>query len=174
MHTSKEDVAPSKTPKDASTANNSIIQKPVQTFMELVHTKYGQAFNRSKLKRFLKRFGQFPDKFRPVIWRYLLQLPENNNACIALLGKGVHPAWKDLRDKYPLKSEKTFRTIERVISVLSFWSPLFSDMENLPTMVYPFTQVFPDVLASVETIMSIIGMHPIRRPNPSKFLPRMV
>jgi hypothetical protein len=29
-------------------------------------------------------------------------------------------------------------------------------------------------LASVETIMSIIGMHPIRRPNPSKFLPRMV
>lgn len=96
--------------------------EPVVSFLELVETRHDQWFNKPKLKVFLKRFGGYPDKYRPMIWKFLLQLPENNEAQTALLCKGVNIAWKGLRDLYPLKSEKSVKAVEKyfIFRVLVF------------------------------------------------------
>lgn len=56
------------------------------------------------LKTLLKRHGAFPEKHRPMIWRFLLKLPYNRASYEALAAKGVHPAYADLYDRYPIKS----------------------------------------------------------------------
>ena len=37
-------------------------------------------FNMPKLKRMLKQYGEFPEKYRPLTWKYLLKLPLNKEA----------------------------------------------------------------------------------------------
>ena len=40
----------------------------------------GISLNENKLRSFLKRFKVFPDRHRPLIWKYLLGLPCNGEA----------------------------------------------------------------------------------------------
>ena len=37
-------------------------------------------FNIPKLKRMLKQYGEFPEMYRPLTWKYLLKLPLNKEA----------------------------------------------------------------------------------------------
>ncbi len=51
--------------------------------------------------------------FRMFIWRSLLRLPENHAAYAALVDKGTHPAYDKLHEKYPIKSRKLLRVLQR-------------------------------------------------------------
>ena len=50
---------------------------------------------------------------RSFIWRSLLHLPENHSAYSALLEKGTHPAYVNISTKYPIKSQKLLRVLQR-------------------------------------------------------------
>ena len=95
---------------EASSIDSAI---PKVSFLELIETRHESWFTRPKLKQFLHRFGTYPDKYRPLIWKYLLQVPENQDVHTALMLKGTHIAWKNLRDLYPLKSERSMKAVER-------------------------------------------------------------
>jgi hypothetical protein len=67
----------------------------------------------SKLVQILKCYGEYPARYRMFIWKLLLKLPENYESYGALIEKGVHPAFIDLHKKYPIKSQKCNRLLER-------------------------------------------------------------
>jgi hypothetical protein len=53
--------------------------------------------------------------FRMFIWRSLLQLPENHAAFCSLVDKGTHSAFVRLHEKYPIKSRKLLRVLQRLV-----------------------------------------------------------
>ena len=67
----------------------------------------------SKLVQILKCYGEYPLRYRMFIWKLLLKLPENYESYGSLIEKGVHPAFIDLHKKYPIKSQKCNRLLER-------------------------------------------------------------
>jgi hypothetical protein len=95
------------------------------------------------LKKMLECYGEYPEKYRVLVWRFLLQLPNNSEAYTGLYNKGVHSAWAQLHKKYPVKSQALFSKLERVLSSLAYWSPIFGEVEYLPIIVFPFVKICP-------------------------------
>jgi len=50
---------------------------------------------------------------RMFIWRSLLHLPENHAAFSSLTDKGLHSAYMCLQERYPIKSHKLQRGLQR-------------------------------------------------------------
>ncbi|KAJ3223877.1 TBC1 domain member 31 [Clydaea vesicula] len=92
--------------------------QPNKTFFELIESKKETSeFNKKKLKKFLKQFGGFPSEHRVLIWRYLLKLPENRQSYEALVTKPNHPTFNDFRKKYPIKSDRLAKAMERILPI---------------------------------------------------------
>lgn len=70
-----------------------------------------------KLVRILKCYNEYPARYRLFIWKLLLKLPENYESYASFVERGTHPAYYDLAKKYPLKSQKCIRLLER----FQFW-----------------------------------------------------
>nr|KAJ3421654.1 TBC1 domain member 31 [Polyrhizophydium stewartii] len=84
-------------------------------------------------------------------------LPENRAGYEALLDQGVHPVFKDFRKRFPLRSDRAAKSMERVLSCLAFWSPIFENLEYLPSMVFPFVMLFSnDMFSGFEVAMTVI------------------
>ncbi|XP_041376206.1 TBC1 domain family member 31-like [Gigantopelta aegis] len=95
-----------------------------------------------KLCNILKGYGEYPAKYRMFIWRSVLHLPENHAAYGALVDKGSHPAYSKLHEVYPIKSRKLLRVLQRILSALAHWSPIFGETQYLPTLAFPFVKLF--------------------------------
>lgn len=127
--------------------------------------------NRKRLVGSLKCNGSYPRKYRVLVWRFLLRLPKNEDAFRALVRKGKHASFSRLRDEYPLKDDRLFRRLHRVLSALAFWCPAFGEISYLPAIVYPFVKIFRENdLAAFEASMSIMlhwcGDYLFNLPNP--------
>ena len=72
----------------------------------------------------------------------LLKLPENYESYASLIERGTHPAYADLASKYPVKSQKCIRLLERTLSALAHWSPIFAECDYLPLLIFPFVKLF--------------------------------
>ena len=113
--------------------------------------------NVQRIQALLKSRGCLPKKYRTLIWRFLLQLPENQDSFTALLGKGIHPAYIDLPARYPLRDSRVLRKLQLVLSALAYWSPMCGELEYLPSTVFPFVRVFEaDDLGAFEISMSVL------------------
>jgi len=105
----------------------------------------------------LKQYGEFPEKYRTLTWKYLLGLPLNKESYSNLIRKGVHPAYKSLHKKYPISSYKLYNKLVRTLSALGFWCPVFLDVDYFPSVVFPFIKVIPnDDLLVFELIMALV------------------
>ena len=62
--------------------------------------------NKKKLKYLLKNYGEYPEKYRLLIWRFLLQLPENIEAYQSLVMKGPHASTVSLSEQYPISDRR--------------------------------------------------------------------
>ncbi len=124
-----------------------------------------------KLKSFLAKNDLYPSRYRPLIWRFLLRLPENTVAFSHLVQRGVHPAYEDLYDHYPIPSQKLFQRLQNLCSQATHWAGILGDAPYLPALAFPFTLVYgSDELASLETVMTIMmywgfSWH-VTHPNP--------
>ena len=115
--------------------------------------------NREKLLSILKGYGEYPAKYRVFIWRSLLELPENHSAYSSLLEKGTHPAYISLHQQYPIKSRKLLRVLQRALSALAQWTPLFGEMQYLPGLVFPFVKMFQNnQLITFEILATVLSM----------------
>ncbi|KAJ3008178.1 TBC1 domain member 31, partial [Thoreauomyces humboldtii] len=113
--------------------------------------------NDQKLKRFLLYYGSYPEKYRTLIWRVLARLPENRASYEALLEAGTHRSWKDFRTAFPVRSDRVAQSMERVLSALACWSPVYQGMEVLPAMVFPFVKMFlADMFAGFEIVVTVL------------------
>ncbi|XP_037129903.1 TBC1 domain family member 31 [Syngnathus acus] len=117
---------------------------------------YG-GLNKTRLVGLLKAFGEYPAKYRMFVWRSLLCLPENYTAYNSLTEKGVHAAYLSLHDKYPIKSQKLQRGLQRVLSALSHWSSIFGEAEYLPLLAFPFVKLFQNnALLCFEVVATVL------------------
>jgi hypothetical protein len=76
---------------------------------------------RDTLKRHLYHFGQFPDQYRTLIWRYLLKCPENVDLFQALIAKGTHPLAETLvKQKLTIEDDKEEASMIQSLSLVTF------------------------------------------------------
>jgi hypothetical protein len=74
-----------------------------------------------------KKFGEFPTKYRPVIWARLLQLPANTANWTELHSKGFHPSITTMQLCDPIIQQ----ALDSVMSALVYWTPLLKDIHYL-------------------------------------------
>lgn len=105
----------------------------------------------------MKEFGEYPQKYRPVIWRTLLQLPQNSKVFMDLVARGYHPCVENYDKLYPLYDNKSLRNLKKIISCLSYWTKVFGQIDYMPTLVYPFLSIFKnDSTLTFELIATIL------------------
>jgi len=76
----------------------------------------------------LDHFGEFPNKYRLLTWKYLLQLPLNSKAFNALVQNGIHTAYRNLGQTY--NGKKLFK-LQKIMSALAVWCPLVAHLDFL-------------------------------------------
>ncbi|KAM7382539.1 hypothetical protein PAMP_002266 [Pampus punctatissimus] len=119
-----------------------ILRPPAGSTAEDKENELPAGLNKKRLVALLKAFGEYPAKYRMFVWRSLLCLPENHAAYSSLTDKGLHSAFLTLHDKYPIKSHKLQRGLQRVLSALSHWASIFGEVEYLPLVAFPFVKLF--------------------------------
>ena len=56
-----------------------------------------------------------------------------------------------------MKNDRLARAMEKVMSCLTYWSPVFENLDYLPMFLYPFMRVFGgDLFSCFESVMAII------------------
>ncbi|KAM9353380.1 TBC1 domain family member 31 [Symphorus nematophorus] len=119
-----------------------IIRPPAGSTADDKENELPAGLNKKRLVALLKAFGEYPAKYRMFVWRSLLCLPENHAAYSSLTDKGLHSAYLTLHDKYPIKSHKLQRGLQRVLSALAHWAAIFGEVEYLPLVAFPFVKLF--------------------------------
>ncbi|RNF12897.1 hypothetical protein TraAM80_00055 [Trypanosoma rangeli] len=133
---------------------NELSQRP---FLD----RASRAANMKYLKRLLMSYGMFPEKFRSLIWRFLLQLSERRFTApqyTQLLSKGTHRSVHSLLRPFPLANKKMRTAMENVLSILAWHVPFFAVIHFLPMIVYPFLQVYgDDIQSTVEVVLVVLS-----------------
>ncbi|XP_027540285.1 TBC1 domain family member 31 isoform X2 [Neopelma chrysocephalum] len=113
--------------------------------------------NKKRLRALLKGFGEYPAKYRMFVWRSLLQLPENHLAFSSLIDKGTHNAFVNIHNKYPIKSRKLLRVLQRTLSALAHWSAIFAETPYIPLLAFPFVKLFQNnPLICFEVVATVV------------------
>ncbi|NXK37038.1 TBC31 protein, partial [Piprites chloris] len=113
--------------------------------------------NKKRLRALLKGFGEYPAKYRMFVWRSLLQLPENHLAFSSLIDKGTHSAFVNIHNKYPIKSRKLLRVLQRTLSALAHWSAIFAETPYIPLLAFPFVKLFQNnPLICFEVVATVV------------------
>ncbi|XP_041798537.1 TBC1 domain family member 31 isoform X2 [Chelmon rostratus] len=128
--------------RPAKTSGRRTLRPPAGSTAEDKENELPAGLNKKRLVALLKAFGEYPAKYRMFVWRSLLCLPENHAAYSSLTDKGLHPAYVTLHDKYPIKSHKLQRGLQRVLSALAHWAAIFGEVEYLPLVTFPFVKLF--------------------------------
>ncbi|XP_062320828.1 TBC1 domain family member 31 [Osmerus eperlanus] len=133
------------------------LRPPAFSMAEDKENDLPDGLNKKRLVALLKAFGEYPAKYRMFVWRSLLRLPENHAAFSSLTDKGLHPAYASLQERYPIKSHKLQRGLQRVLSALAHWSAIFGETDYLPLVAFPFVKLFQNnPLVCFEVVATVI------------------
>lgn len=122
----------------------------------------------SRLKTILAEYGEYPTKYRRIIWKTILQLPDNTKAFTELLKKGTHPSCQSLDESIPLRDVTTLRNLKKILSCLAHWCRVFSQYPSpnsnqmnrtsfLPAFVFPFVKLFENnSIVAFETVATVL------------------
>ncbi|XP_072760455.1 TBC1 domain family member 31 [Anoplolepis gracilipes] len=130
----------------------------ISDHLEYVKQSMKQELDIERLTSILKEFGEFPDKYRTLIWSTILKLPANKNAYLALASKVTHGKLTSntLKD-YPLADRSKASLLTMTMDCLLQWCPLLIQSSFLPNLIFPFLVVFQkDPLLAFELILSIL------------------
>ena len=122
-------------------------------------TPHSTKINHCSLKQILHVKSSYPDASRPLIWRFLLQLPNNLDSFAGLYQRGTHPDLVPLfaSIRRPNQTQTEFSRTERVTSALCYWSSLLSKVDYLHEIVNPFINVYPgDDISCFEAVMALV------------------
>ncbi|KYM96803.1 PREDICTED: TBC1 domain family member 31 [Cyphomyrmex costatus] len=126
--------------------------------LEYVRQSMKQELNMKRLMPILKEFGEYPEKYRTLIWSTILKLPANKNAYIALASKVTRGKFAlDTLRSLPLADKSKASLLTMTIDCLLQWCPLLTQCLFLPNLIFPFLMTFQkDPLLSFELILSIL------------------
>jgi Rab-GTPase-TBC domain len=108
----------------------------------------------------LKEFGEFPDKYRPMIWKTILKLPSNAESFGLLLKRGPHSCVTNFEKRYSLVDQRALSFLKKTISCLAHWTVVFGYVNYLPKFVFPFLKMCKgDLLLCFELIATLLSNH---------------
>lgn len=108
----------------------------------------------------MKEFGSYPDKYRALIWKSVLQLPLNYATFARLVCSKLHSCVENYREKFSLCDRKTQKGLIKVVSCIAHWTPMFGYLNYLPKFVFPFLKVTSgDLLMCFEIVATLILNH---------------
>ena len=115
------------------------------------------SFNYKTLQETLIGCGSYPDAARKYIWRYLLSLPNNTNQFSIFSGKGLHPLYLNLEKNFPISENQMLMRLQKICSLISYWSYDIGKINYLPKIIFPFLKCFPgDDIFVFETIIALL------------------
>jgi hypothetical protein len=113
-------------------------------------------FSRKSLLDILRRNCSFPDTNRVILWRFILQLPNNEDIFRSYSHERIHPGVRDLPDRLPMKFNSVLQRLMRLLSTLVYWHPL-AECDWLPSLVFPFLQICGrDSIVAFEMVATIL------------------
>ena len=96
------------------------------------------------IKESLDQCSSFPSNIRKYIYQFLFSLPNQKNIYEKYNNFGIHPFYRFLNDIYPLDDDTQRKNLQKVCSLLAFYSPLIGNIYFLPELVFPFVKSFPN------------------------------
>ena len=96
------------------------------------------------VKESLDHCSSFPSNIRKYIYQFLFSLPNHKDIFEKYNKFGIHPFYRFLNDIYPLDDETLRKNLQKVCSLLAFYSPLIGNIYFLPELVFPFVKCFPN------------------------------
>ncbi|KOC68617.1 WD repeat-containing protein 67 [Habropoda laboriosa] len=117
-----------------------------------------QELRLERLILILKEFGEYPEKYRVLIWSTILKLPANKSAYNALANEAANTNYTlDILKSCPLASRSKRMLLMTTVGCLIQWCPLLVQCSFLPNLVFPFLMIFQkDLLFGFELILSIL------------------
>ncbi|XP_076234741.1 TBC1 domain family member 31 [Calliopsis andreniformis] len=130
----------------------------IQDHLQCVRQNLEHELRLERLIPILKEFGEYPEKYRTLIWSTILKLPGNRVAYSALANKAVNSKFtSELLKNYPLANRNKRILLTTVINCLVQWCPLLAQCLFLPNLIFPFLMVFQkDLLLGFELILSFL------------------
>lgn len=134
---------------------NNFIQK--ETKLKNTSQSKLSSFNFKSLSEMFMSCGIYPEEARKYIWTYLLSLPNNMEQFIYYSGKGIHPLYLNIQNFSPIRENQMINRVQKLCSLISFWSPNIGQVSYLPNIIFPFAKCFPgDDIFVFETVMSLL------------------
>ena len=96
------------------------------------------------IKESLDQCSSFPSNMRKYIYQFLFSLPNEKKIYEKYDKMGIHPFYRFLDDIYPLTDITQKSNLQKVCSLLAFYSPLIGNIYFLPELVFPFIKCFPN------------------------------
>ena len=116
------------------------------------------SFNYKTLQETFIGCGSYPETARKYIWRYLLSLPNNITQFTFYSGKGIHPYFVDLEKNFPLNENQMLIRMQKICSLITYWSNDIGKISYLPKILFPFLKCFPgDDIFIFETVMALLN-----------------
>ncbi|XP_017888130.1 TBC1 domain family member 31 [Ceratina calcarata] len=130
----------------------------VREHLNCVRKYIKEELRSERLMLILKEFGEYPEKYRVLIWSTILQLPGNKTAYNALANKSASIRYpSDILKDYPLASRSKRILLTTTVHCLIQWCPLLVQCTFLPNLIFPFLIIFQkDQLLGFELILSIL------------------
>lgn len=108
----------------------------------------------------LREFGEYPDKYRPMIWKTILKLPQNYNSFARLLKREPHSCVANYGSRYSLVDQRALKNLRKIVSCLAHWTPIFGYVAFLPKFVFPFLKPCKgDLVLCFELVATILNNH---------------
>uniref|UniRef100_A0A182YKT7 Rab-GAP TBC domain-containing protein n=1 Tax=Anopheles stephensi TaxID=30069 RepID=A0A182YKT7_ANOST len=122
-----------------------------------LHVQLSKTLPRDRLLPILKEYGEYPAKYRPTIWRTLLELPGDAESYGRLLHRGHHPCVASYGQRFAGYEQRTVRNLKKTVSCLAHWCPVFGLIDYMPSFVLPFARQQPnDALGLFETVATVL------------------
>ncbi|XP_071578389.1 TBC1 domain family member 31 isoform X2 [Temnothorax nylanderi] len=130
----------------------------INDHLECVRQSMKQELNMKRLMPILKEFGEYPEKYRTIIWSTILKLPANKSAYVALASKVTRGRFAlNTLKSLPLADKSKASLLAMTLDCLLQWCPLLIQSLFLPNFIFPFLMVFQkDPLLAFELILSIL------------------
>lgn len=118
------------------------VRLPSRKHVSKINKQLEMVLDINRLLPILKEYCEYPEQYRGLIWRSILQLPGNKGPWKSLSERPLHPAAQSLSSNNASHNKILFSCLQSVISCLAYWSPVFAELSYLPQFFLPFIKVF--------------------------------
>lgn len=100
---------------------------------------------RQRLLAILHEYGEYPAKYRQIIWRNLFKLPNSTITFCQLRENGPHSCVKSYIRAFDIPDRRLRKNFQQILSALINWSQIlrhsFSGEDHfLPYFIFPFVK----------------------------------